>query len=244
MRLSITTFLNFFVISTNMYAVDYMPERWSDHPEWLWFDDFESSVPLKSNYQDVDTNGFAVSVDDAFQGTHSLRQHYNVGQVNAGWIIKVKDEGYPSHIFVRFYHKFENGFNGFPPKMARVRYRPRSGDWTTVFAVHCWINNYKVAADVYAQNSTAANSEGWLPIAISNFSFENPVNIGRWTCFEVEIQLNTPGQQDGVYRFWADDSLIIERTKVDLRGSENDMINEVMLDCYWNKGSIKEQNRY
>jgi hypothetical protein len=38
--------------------------------------------------------------------------------------------------------------------------------------------------------------------------------------------------------------LIVERTGVDLRGKMKNKINEVMLDCYWNGGSPKAQNRY
>ena len=38
--------------------------------------------------------------------------------------------------------------------------------------------------------------------------------------------------------------MIVERTNVDIRGSETKLLNEVVLDCYWNGGSPKEQNRY
>lgn len=60
----------------------------------------------------------------------------------------------------------------------------------------------------------------------------------------MEVLLNTPGETDGLYRMWADSALIIERTDVDLRGSTGELINECMLDCYWNGGSPKEQKRY
>jgi hypothetical protein len=218
-------------------------ERWADHPEWLWFDDFESGAALKTNYQDVSTSGFSVETTDAVSGSRALRQHYTNGMVDAGWIIRSSNEGFPTHLFMRYYHKFENGFSGFPPKMARMRYRNLS-NWSAPLEVHCWINTNKIVADVKAMDSKQANDVGWLPIARTNFSFENPVNVGRWVCFEMEVQLNTPGKQDGLYRMWADDSLIVERLNVDLRGSQSYLINEVMLDCYWNSGSPKEQNRY
>lgn len=219
-------------------------EQWPQHPEWLWCDDFEGNKTLKENYQDIDETGFSISTRDAFEGSHSLEQHYDSSQVGAGWIIRVNNEGFPSHLFMRWYHKFANGFHGFPPKMARMRYRQRSGDWKSTFGVHCWIDNNIVVADVSAKSSTQANIEGWLPIAKSSFSFNNLANIGRWVCFEMEVKLNTIGASDGLFRIWADDSMIVERTKVDLRGNENLLINEVMLDCYWNGGSPKKQNRY
>jgi hypothetical protein len=230
-------------VSGNLYA-SIGTERWADHPEWLWFDDFESGKALNADYQDVNTDGFSVVTTDKFSGSHSLCQKYAVGQVDAGWIIKVNNSGFPSHLFVRWYHKFDRDFNGFPPKMERMRYRPRTGDYKSVWGVHCWIQNSKVVADVSAPNSTQANSTGYLPVAVSKFSFADTMNLGRWVCFETEVLLNTPGKPDGLYRMWADDSLIVERKNVDLTGSFNQLANEVMLDCYWNGGSPKAQNRY
>ena len=215
------------------------------HPDWLWCDGFESGDTLTLNYQDVSLNGMSVVTGEAFEGTHSLRQSYTQGQVDAGWIIRVSNSGFPDHVFMRWYHKFEAGFQGFPPKMARIRYRLRSGDWSSPYAVHCWLETDGVLAlDVQATNSTQANNVGWLPIARTSFSFANTKNIGRWICFEMEMKLNTPGATDGLYRLWADDSLIAERTGVDLRGSLTNKINEMMLDCYWNGGSPRAQSRY
>jgi hypothetical protein len=221
-------------------------DNWqANHPDWLWCDGFESGVALAANYQDVSTNGMSVATGEAFEGSHSLRQSYTQGQVDAGWICRVNNSGFPDHVFMRWYHKFEAGFEGYPPKMARIRYRQRSGEWTSTFAVHCWEETDGVVAlDVHAKYSTQANSSGWLPIARSSFTFSNSANMGRWICFEMEVKVNTSGTTDGLYRLWANDTLIVERTNVDLRGSTGDKINEMMLDCYWNGGSPKAQNRY
>lgn len=78
----------------------------------------------------------------------------------------------------------------------------------------------------------------------SDFYYGDPANIGRWTCHEMYVKNNTPGQTDGAYRFWVDDVMIIERTGVDLRGDTGYNFNTVQLDCYWNGGSPREQNRY
>lgn len=221
-------------------------DNWrQSHPQWLWCDDFESSdTNLSNRYEDVSNNGMSVSGYDAFDGSKSLRQQYTQGQVDAGWVCKVDNQGFPDHIFMRWYHKFESGFSGFPPKMARIRHRDRT-TWVSTYGVHCWLENDGVCAlDVVAPKSSQANSVGWLPIARSGFSFANGKNIGRWICFEMEVQLNTPGKADGAYRLWAEDTLLAERTGVDLRGNTSEKINEVMLDCYWNGGSPRPQNRY
>lgn len=67
---------------------------------------------------------------------------------------------------MRWYHKFETGFTGLPPKMARIRNRNHSGDWHTNFCVHFWIEDDMVVADIQSDYSTQANSTGWLPKTI------------------------------------------------------------------------------
>ncbi len=208
----------------------------------IWEDDFEDGLALKTKYEDANTNGLSITQEEAFDGKNSLEQKYTQGQIDAGWICKVNNHGYPDHIFMRWYHKFEDGFEGFPPKMARIRHRDRQ-IWKTSYAVHCWITNEgEVVLDVRANNSSQANSSGYLPIARSGFNFKE--NIGKWVCFEMEVKLNSPGKKDGLYRLWINDELKIERLNVDLRGNTSEKINELMLDCYWNNGSPKQQSRF
>ncbi len=219
------------------------------HPDWLWCDDFEQQQDLTQNYQDVSLNGFSVGSNDAFSGAYAIEQLYTQGQVDAGWISwfyadALGNDYGPSYdeIYVRWYHKFEAGFDGFPPKMARLR--SLGPGWDKRFAVHYWIADGKIVADVHVPFSSQANSSGWLPVAVSDFDYNNPANVGRWICHEMYVKTNTSGQADGAYRFWADGQMIIERTDVDLRGSTSFEFNEVMLDTYWNGGSPAEQSRY
>lgn len=214
-------------------------DNWqTNEPDWIWCDSFESSSGLNQRYEDVSVDGLSVDSTQANQGSKSLKQSYNAGQVNAGWLIKVEPEGFPDHIFYRWYHKFEPGMSSFPPKMARAGYRNRN-TWQTVFMVHNWIDNSNPTIDVVANNS----SQGpWLPVSVSDYDFVQ--NDGEWAAFEVEIKLNSPGQTNGHYRMWINDQLAIERTDIDLRGNTSDKINEVMLDNYWNGGAPGNVARY
>ncbi len=223
------------------------------HPAWIWCDDFEAEQTMNVNYNDVSTNGMAITTEDSFSGSYGLRQHYDVDQVDAGWVSKFyadalgNDYG-PIHdkIYARWYHKFEAGFEGMPPKMARIRSLGPS--WDKRFSVLHWVgtnpDNYQVVADVSVPLSSQANSSGWLPVMGSDFHYADAANIGRWVCHEMYIDNNTSGIADGAYRFWADDRMIIENTGVDLRGTSSFNFNQVMLDTYWNGGSPKAQNRY
>lgn len=215
----------------------------------LWQDDFDDGVPLNQKYEDTESSGMSQSVVASLTGTHSLQQQYSVGQVGAGWVIRLVDQlGKDGPVFMRYYHLFEEGFLGFPPKMARVRYRNRS-TWTSPLGIHIWLetsgsNAGRVCVDIKASDSSQANSSGWLPIEVSPFSYADVSNIGRWVCFELEVKLNTPGQADGWFNLWIDNRLAVGRLNVDFRGSQTYGLNEAMLDCYWNGGSPKAQSRF
>lgn len=213
-------------------------------PNWLWCDDFEASTTLAQRYEDVSTKGMAVTSASGLSASKSLEQVYTPGQVDAGWIIKYKSEGFPDHVFYRFYHKFGAGYTtAYPQKMSRIGYRSHS-TWTEIFRVHTWFGKTTgiLTLDVMAKNSTQANSGGYLPVASSGFSFAE--HLDEWVAVEVELKLNTPGSKDGLYRLWLNDSLVVERLNVDMRGTTADKINEVMLDTYWNGGSTGNLKRF
>jgi hypothetical protein len=136
---------------------------------------------------------------------------------------------------MRWFHKFADGFDCCPPKMARIT--SIGPGWDKRFGVYYWIENQEIVADV-------STPDGWLPIQHSGFSFADPGNIGRWICHEMYVKANTPGQSDGEYTFWVDGVPVVEITGVSLVGSTDFHFNNAMLDTYWNGGSPSEQNRY
>lgn len=210
-------------------------------PNWLWCDDFEASTTLAQRYEDVSISGMSVIGGNGLLGSKALTQHYIKGQVDAGWVVKYKPEGFPDHIFYRYYHKFDSGFTRFPQKASRVGYRDHS-TWSEVFRAHSWLTETgSLTTDVLAKNSTQTTF-GWLPLATANYSFAPHLN--EWVAIEVEIKLNTPGKTDGLHRTWISDQLAIERLNVDFRGNTGDKINEVMLDTYWNESSPGSLNRH
>ncbi len=219
-------------------------DNWqSSHPEWIWCDDFESMQALTTRYEDVSSLGMSQSTEDAYADQSSLKQTYTTGQVDAGWVIKVNDAGFPDHIFYRFYHKFPQGYSVFPPKMSRLGYRQRGSTWQAIFSVQTWLkSDGELTLDVLAKNSSQANGGGYLGVRNSGLTLA--AYLDQWVAIEVEVKLNTPSMSDGVYRMWVDDNLVIEALNVDLRGNTNDKINEVMLDTYWNDGANAPLSRY
>ncbi|MHC4740136.1 MAG: heparin lyase I family protein, partial [Planctomycetota bacterium] len=223
------------------------------HPEWIFCDDFETEQDLSVNYHDTDggDSGMSVTTNDPYSGTYSLEQYYTTDQVNAGWITRyIGDNPHLAspgdkidEVYYRFYHKFEDGFTGLPPKMARLKIFRTPTDWDGGLAVYQWIDTSKLVADIRTYDGSGYS---WLPITFSTLDYSQSVNIGRWICIEVRIKSNTTGQSDGQVQYWADGEEILYETDLDLQAeySNGKGLNMVMLDCYWNAGSPANQSRF
>jgi len=229
------------------------------HPEWIFCDDFEIEQNLSINYQDRQSNGMSVTTNDPFSGSYSLEQHYDVNQVSAGWVTRyIGDNPHLAspgdkidEIYYRFYHKFEDGFTGLPPKMARIKIFRTSTDWSGGLGIYQWIGgNGPLVADKRTYDGSVYV---WLPVTSSTLDYSESENIGRWICIEVRVKLNTTGQSNGEIQYWADGEEILYETGLDLKAeySNGKGLNMIMWDCYWNideeqgiYGSPAEQSRF
>ncbi len=78
--------------------------------------------------------------------------------------------------------------------------------------------------------------------------FQND-QTGKWYCVVAHVKLNTPGKSDGIFELWVDGHLQGARYDLNWHASWNLQpdsygINAVFFENYWNKGSVKEQERY
>ena len=237
-----TPFIESFEIST--------PEEIAKSASVIFYDDFETQQDLSVNYHDRDsgTNGMDITNNDSFSGTYSLEQKYSSGQVEAGYISRfIGDNPHLNspgtkydEIYFRFYHKFQNGFSELPQKMSRLKIFQTSNDWTGYLGIHQWINENYLSADTHIYTT-----DSWLPMTQSSLDYSSNLNIGRWICIEVRVKLNTIGQNDGEIQYWADGEEILHQTGLNLRSNWDEKgLNTIMLDCYWNGGSPKEQSRF
>ncbi|MHC4396072.1 MAG: hypothetical protein ACYS1A_10510, partial [Planctomycetota bacterium] len=225
-------------------------DNWQSlHPEWIFCDDFEIVQNLSVYYPDRSENGMSVNTNDPFGGLYSLEQYYTPGQVNAGWITRYFGDNPhlnppgPKYdeIYVRWYHKFGDGFTGLPPKMARLRLQ-YPGAWWGYMTVHQWIDpgTGPLVADTHVYVG-----DRWLPTAVSTLDYSDPANIGRWICIEIRVKLNTPSLSDGEIEYWADGQQILLQSGVNMRDDYDAYgLNLMQWDCYWNAGSDTAQSRF
>lgn len=87
--------------------------------------------------------------------------------------------------------------------------------------------------------------EGALECCWGNhFEPEPPVVLSTetWTCLEMSMQLNTPGQSDGSMAFWVDDVLAHEVGGMAWRDTAELQLNRAMLEHYIDVGDTDHAN--
>jgi hypothetical protein len=72
---------------------------------------------------------------------------------------------------------------------------------------------------------------------------------GKWYCVVAHVKLNTPGKSDGIFELWVNGELQGARYDLNWHAGWNEQpgsygINAVFFENYWNKGSVKKQERY
>ncbi len=229
------------------------PEAICSDPAVILCEDFETDN--QSIWSDYEDNGFVVMTDEALSGSSSMRQYYQLGQVDAGWLAWFFGD-HPlggaragerfEEIYFRWYHKYQDGWplGRYPEKMARVRSHYVDCGWCFAWMEHFWVHEDGTAlsdpvSNIAAPNGTVFSSERWLGTVDMNL---NVADRGDdWVSLEMRISLNTPGQNDGRITFWADGLEVLDRRALNLRGAyDQTTINVAMIDTYWNESSPAE----
>lgn len=229
------------------------PEAVCSRASTILCEDFESDE--REHWSDYGNNNFVVAADEGMAGS-GLRQRYELGQVDAGYLgfffgdhprgADARAGERFDEVYLRWYHRFAPGWPAsYPPKMARVRSHYVSCDWCFAWAEHFWITEGGVAHSdpvsqiPYPDGGSYVDSARWLGIEESALDFSR--RDGEWVALEMRVRLNTPGQDDGRVTFWADDELVLDRSGLNVRGSyEGTGINVAMIDTYWNGGSPED----
>lgn len=238
------------------------------HPTWLWCDDFESDRDLERNYFDVNRAQGRLSVvtDDAYGGTHSLRNAYVAGVEDSGSIKlsignnPLRRERYTSRnfddVYWRFYLKTDAGWIGQAEKVTRAAIVAGT-NWSQAAIGHLWEDQVTglglgldtasgvVGATVVTTRWNDFAHLHWLGKANGHTQVYAPENRNRWQCIEVHMRLNTPGKSDGRFEFWVDGRPEAQETNLNWRGNYSTYgINVVTLEGWVNAGALRNQYRY
>lgn len=199
----------------------------TDHPEWLFCDDFEAGSfrngwNLIWNTTDVQ---LVISPTDSAILAPPIRIgnvsqiHYIIDSTNAhqdsnrhmDWVSATD----LTHLFVRGYvliPKNTQISGTSKPIQRKLFYFFSSGS-----DFHFTLTTDSI---VGATNTVPArftyNIGGVTPASI--WDMVN-IPVGKWVALEVELQLNTPNEANGILRLWLDDVLSYENTALNFRGA-------------------------
>jgi hypothetical protein len=259
----------FLAIASTSQAASLECTNWqSNHPDWLWCDDFESDSAIEQNYFDVQRvdGRLAVTAETAFGGSSSLKGTYAPGVAEAGSIklsfgsTPVSPKRYTStnfdDVYWRFYMKLSANWTGNAIKLTRATIFAGS-NWSQAAIGHLWED---AASSLGLGLDPASGVSGSQVVTTQYNDFDNLRWLGKtngttqvydsahrdkWMCIEVHMKLNTLGQSDGEMAFWVDGHVEAQKTGLNFRGSYGSYgINAIMLENYTNSGAPQTQSRY
>jgi len=269
----ILVFLFFSVNIINAQDVNFSCDNVLDAT--IWCDDFESNIPLNQKYFESGNNGgdFVVMDGIGTDGSKGVRVIWQKGEVGAGGFKKsfgrapgsyisrysVNPDSNYKEIYWRMDVKHQKGWQGNgPDKLSRALVMANN-NWATGMMAHIWTSGKYLGIDPasgISENGKLVSTKyndfdnlrwwGWKGGDIDMFSTESS---GKWFCVVGHARLNDPGESNGIFEFWINDSLQAGYYNLNWHGNYNEnpnnmMINAIFFENYWNSGSPVEQGRY
>jgi hypothetical protein len=250
-------------------------DNWrTNHPDWIFCDDFEDTGALvkQARYFEYDDNAgdFVPKAGTGYNGSRGMQVRWQAGEVGAG-SIKLAFGRNPNpymnkqnirpadtfrEIYYRMYLRMQNGWQGSPAKLSRATVFASANDWRQAMIAHLWSDDNEhllidPASCVDASGSVLCTTYNdfshlsWLGNKSGTTPLFATVNSGRWYCVEAHVRLNDPGQSNGIQEFWIDGRLEARRESLNFTGTYTEYaINAVFFENYWNAGSPVVQERY
>lgn len=238
-------------------------------PEWIWCDDFE--VDRSADYFEgtVDRQtgtGVGGSIAAAF---HFTQNNSGAGGFKIAFgrtpsvYFRAVDDGvrdYRQVYWRMFVFIPESWVGNGADKLSRATIMADS-NWSQAMIAHVWSgadpgsNSDVLLLDPASGTDTSGNlvttgyndfaNLRWLGIRSSSYPVFATENFGTWHCVEAHARLNDPGQSNGVFQLWINNTLEAESSPLNWVGNYNSYgINAVFFENYWNNGSPVDQTRY
>ncbi len=247
-------------------------------PGTIFCDDFEEDIPLDQKYFEYNNNGgdFIRLANTGRDDSYGMRVKWQAGEIGAGGLSKSfgktpdsyigKNATKPNTSFDEIYWrmdvKMQAGWTGGgPDKLSRALCLANS-NWAEGMMAHLWSGGPGGTylgmdpASGIALDGTLKSTKyndfpnlRWLGFKHGNIEMFSTTNSGKWYCVVGHVKLNTPGEQDGIFEFWINDTLQASSTNLDWHSTwnnnpDNMHINAIFFENYWNSGSPVEQERY
>lgn len=230
----------------------------TEHPEWLFCDDFESGNLSKW----IDVTGITVAsgTGKKHNGTYGAQLFYPQGSDGAGWMWKKSlrpDNGSSDTQYVRWWQRWEPGFewnngSGGDQKLFMLQaLEPQSG-WgqTASWKIYVHLVGQEQSSQGVLPNelymdrfiwSGGSQWDGqWMGMKQNQTVYRYETD--KWECTEIEVKHNTPGSSNGRVRVWLNDILAMDRNNIKLR-DEAVSWNALQLNAWYGDPGVPK-NQY
>lgn len=246
----------------------------TSHPNVLFADGFDtytsvSQLTGSGNYNNY-YQGSNIAIDSStfFRGTKALRLRMPAtGSEVANAIVK-RISPTRDTLFMRVYARFQPNYAGVYAAHNGLRItggytgpgrKPNGRDFFLVNIENSrWLSEAEpgyMDAYVYHPEQDDAYGETWFSdgtVTNGSQSFgpyfvARPKTIpsrGVWICFEVMVQLNTPGSRDGRVAVWQDGALIADWQNLRFRDVDTVKIDEIQLENGGQRSSQQNDKWY
>lgn len=239
-------------------------------PAWIFCDDFEEdrSDQYFEGHAFVKNNRIE---GEGWNGSTAVKGAFKQGAIGAGGM-KVafgktaseyekpvsRDGEILREVYYRMYLKHdENWIGGGGDKLSRVT--SLTPGWAQPFIGHVWSGSGARQDYLLLDPASGTDEAGnlmstkyndfdnlrWLNFKQGLTPIFSPDYVGKWYSIEVHIKLNDPGESNGVFEYWINNTLQTSLTNLNWVGDYEEYgINTVLFENYWNSGSPQDQNRY
>lgn len=214
----------------------------------IFTDGFESGL---NKWADVTRS--RVSTAQSKSGTSSLELPYAVGN-DGGWAWRkqlVPDNVAKTTQYLRWWQRWSPGFRwkatgGGDQKLFLLEgLSPQTG-WSQTASWKVYLS-LQPGTGLLLPNRFiwAGGTDQWagqwqtLPLNVRPRAYVPD----QWTCTEVELAHNTPGQADGTFRVWINDTLVAQHVNVKFRDAAVSW-NAIQLSAYYDGGSPVAQTSW
>ena len=230
-------------------------------PAVIWCDDFEGPQQMSAKYFDYDSDGgdFVPVAVVGLDGSTGLRARWQAGEDNAGAFkrmfgrnpIVTQSHGTEDirELYWRQYVRTAPGWTGNPFKLSRATAFANSA-WAQGMIAHVWGDGsgdgliLDPASGIGPGGQLATTKYNdfanlrWLGAARATVPVFASASANRWYCVEAHVNLNTPGEANGVFELWIDGVLDARLAGLDWVGTWQQYgINAVAFENYWNGGA-------
>jgi hypothetical protein len=224
----------------------------TNHPEWIFCDDFESGN--LSNWDQTGTmNTITTDLQNVLNGNNSMQAQLNTandgGENLAKWFMPGYDE-----IYVRFYIKFQSGFQNLRSDGNGMHVLGIAGNriddaWSSFGhsgTVPTGTDRFTTAVDpghvandgtlrpfeFYSYFPEMSCSGGCWGNLFSQTAPQVPLLGGQWQLVEARVKTNTPGLYDGLQELWINDTLKVSVQNMRWRDTTDLKLNDIDFFFY------------